>query len=128
MKALKLFGIAAAAMGMSPACAETIEQLLPRLDGIMADYAAAAPMPGMVYGVVKDGRLIHVKGFGVQDLETKTPVSADSRFRIASMSKAFTALAILKLRDDAVLSEGQITKALGVDRLTCREILQEGSV
>ena len=103
MKALKLFGIAAAAMGMSPACAETIEQLLPRLDGIMADYAAAAPMPGMVYGVVKDGRLIHVKGFGVQDLETKTPVSADSRFRIASMSKAFTALAILKLRDEGKL-------------------------
>lgn len=103
MKALKLFGIAAATMCLSPARAETIEQLLPRLDGIMADYAAAAPMPGMVYGVVKDGRLIHVKGFGVQDLETKTPVSADSRFRIASMSKAFTALAILKLRDEGKL-------------------------
>ena len=46
----------------------------------------------MVWGVVEDGRLVHVKGAGVQDLESKRPVTADTLFRIASMSKAFTAL------------------------------------
>jgi serine-type D-Ala-D-Ala carboxypeptidase/endopeptidase len=79
--------------------AATLEELIPEFDRIMGDYGQAAPQPGMVYGIVKDGRLIHVRGFGVQDLEAKRPVTADSLFRIASMSKAFTALAVLKLRD-----------------------------
>lgn len=99
MKALKRIGAAAVLLLVAPAQAETIEQVMPRLDKIFADYAQAAPMPGLVYGVVKDGRLIHVQGYGVQDMEAKQPVTADSRFRIASMSKAFTAIAILKLRD-----------------------------
>ena len=58
----------------------------------------------MVWGIVKDGRLVHVKGAGVQDLEAKRPVTPDTLFRIASMTKAFTALSILKLRDDGKLS------------------------
>ena len=57
----------------------------------------------MVWGVVKDGRLVHVKGAGVQDIESKRPVTADTLFRIASMTKAFTALSVLKLRDDGKL-------------------------
>lgn len=99
MKAWKRIGFAASLLMAAPLRAETIETVLPRLDRIMADYAQTAPMPGLVYGIVKDGRLIHVQGYGVQDMEAKRPVTADSRFRIASMSKAFTALAILKLRD-----------------------------
>ena len=50
-----------------------------------------------------DGRLVHVKGTGVQDLESKRPVAAETLFRIASMTKAFTALSVLKLRDDGKL-------------------------
>lgn len=61
-------------------------------------------IPGSVFGVVKDGRLILVKGLGVRDLETGVAVDADTRFRIASMSKAFTALAILKLHDEGKIS------------------------
>jgi serine-type D-Ala-D-Ala carboxypeptidase/endopeptidase len=53
---------------------------------------------------VQDGRLIHVQGAGVQDVASKRPVGADTLFRIASMTKAFTALSILKLRDDGKLS------------------------
>ncbi len=36
----------------------------------------------------------------MQDLESKRPVTRDSLFRVASMTKAFTALTVLKLRDD----------------------------
>jgi len=74
-----------------------------KVDEIFADYALDNHIPGLVYGVVSNGRLIHVRGIGVQDLESRRPVTADTLFRIASMTKAFTALTILKLRDDGKL-------------------------
>jgi CubicO group peptidase (beta-lactamase class C family) len=74
------------------------------IDKIFTDWRLAAHVPGLVYGVVQDGRLVYVKGQGVQDLDTKRPVGSDSLFRIASMSKAFTSLAILKLRDEGKVS------------------------
>ena len=72
-------------------------------DKIFDDYRLDAHIPGLVYGVVIDGKLVHVKGFGIQDIEAKRPVTADSLFRIASMTKAFTALTVLKLRDEGRL-------------------------
>lgn len=74
------------------------------IDRGMEQYRLDAHIPGMVWGVVKDGRLVHVKGAGLQDLDSKRPVTADTLFRIASMTKAFTALSILRLRDDAKLA------------------------
>lgn len=73
------------------------------VDGIFASYAQDAHVPGLVYGIVRDGRLIYVRGIGVQDLESKRPVTPDTLFRIASMTKAFTALEILQLRDEGKL-------------------------
>lgn len=69
-------------------------------DRVFDEYRLDAHVPGLVYGIVADGRLVHVKAFGVQDTESARPVTADTLFRIASMTKAFTALTILKLRDD----------------------------
>ena len=77
---------------------------LAEVDRIFADWQIAAHAPGLVYGIVADGRLVHVRALGIQDIDTKRPVTADSLFRIASMSKAFTALAILKLRDAGKVS------------------------
>lgn len=74
-----------------------------KVDAIFEDYALDAHVPGLVYGVVADGRLAYVRGIGVQDLESRRPVTADTLFRIASMTKAFTALEILKLRDEGRL-------------------------
>jgi D-alanyl-D-alanine-carboxypeptidase/D-alanyl-D-alanine-endopeptidase len=74
-----------------------------KIDEIFADYALDSHIPGMVYGIVADGRLVYVRTLGVQDLESKRPVTADTLFRIASMTKAFTALTVLKLRDDRKL-------------------------
>jgi CubicO group peptidase (beta-lactamase class C family) len=83
---------------------QSLGQLAPELDGIFRRYMDEAHVPGLVYGIVQDGRLARVATFGVQDNESRRPVTADSLFRIASMSKAFTALAILKLRDEGRLS------------------------
>ena len=74
------------------------------IDRTMENYRLDAHIPGMVWGIVQDGKLVHVKAAGVQEIETKRPVTADTLFRIASMSKAFTALSILKLRDEGKLS------------------------
>jgi len=72
-------------------------------DRIFEEYYLDAHVPGLVYGMVADGKLVHVKAFGVQDMESRRPVTADTLFRIASVTKAFTALTVLKLRDDGRL-------------------------
>ncbi|WP_091736808.1 serine hydrolase domain-containing protein [Phenylobacterium immobile] len=94
---LAMAGAASAAPPPSPAA-------LAEVDRIFADWAQASHVPGLVYGVVAGGELVAVKGQGVQDIEARAPVTPDSLFRIASMSKAFTALAILKLRDEGKIS------------------------
>lgn len=76
---------------------------LKEVDRVFSEWRLAAHVPGLVYGVVVDGKLVHVRGLGVQDIDANTPVNADSLFRIASMSKAFTALTILDLRDQGRL-------------------------
>ena len=82
---------------------ESIEAVIPKVDAHFRHFMEENHVPGLVYGIVRDGRLVHVSTFGVLDVESRRSVTADSLFRIASMSKAFTALAILKLRDDGRL-------------------------
>jgi serine-type D-Ala-D-Ala carboxypeptidase/endopeptidase len=96
---LALLAVATAAPSWA-AGAPTIASMRAEVHAIIDDYRTSRHVPGTVYGVVKDGRLVLVEGLGVRDPQTRTPVDADTRFRIASMSKAFTALAILKLRDE----------------------------
>jgi D-alanyl-D-alanine-carboxypeptidase/D-alanyl-D-alanine-endopeptidase len=72
-------------------------------DRIFSEYRLDAHVPGLAYGIVADGRLVHVGTLGVQDPESNRPVTADTLFRVASMTKAFTALTVLKLRDDGRL-------------------------
>jgi CubicO group peptidase (beta-lactamase class C family) len=81
------------------------------LDSIMTRYFEGNKPPGLIYGVVQNGRLVKVNALGVQDLKTKRPVTANSAFRIASMSKSFTAAAILLLRDEGKLQlDDAVTK------------------
>lgn len=92
------------AFSAGPALAQPAAATIAEIDRTMENFRLDAHIPGMVWGIVQDGRLVHVKGAGVQDLDTKRPVGADTLFRIASMTKAFTALSILKLRDEGKLS------------------------
>jgi D-alanyl-D-alanine-carboxypeptidase/D-alanyl-D-alanine-endopeptidase len=80
------------------------EPAMLELDRAMENYRLDAHIPGMVWAVMQDGRVTHVKASGVQDIDTRRPVNPDTLFRIASMTKAFTALSILKLRDDGKIS------------------------
>ena len=77
---------------------------MPEVDQIFRKYASDRKIPGMVWGVVIDGRLAHVESAGVRERASNSRITASTVFRIASMTKSFTALAILKLRDKGKLS------------------------
>ena len=81
-----------------------LESTLPEIDRLFQAYATREKIPGMIWGVVIDGRLAHVASVGVRDRGSNANVTPATAFRIASMTKSFTALAILKLRDDGKLS------------------------
>jgi CubicO group peptidase (beta-lactamase class C family) len=74
------------------------------IDAIATDEMARQKFPGLVVGVVVDGELAYAKGFGYADTEKKTPPDLDTVFRIGSITKSVTALAMLALRDDGALS------------------------
>jgi CubicO group peptidase (beta-lactamase class C family) len=80
-----------------------IEATFPVIDKIFKEYAEKNHFPGFTFGLVVDGKLIHTSSMGYTELDKKIPVTAQSDFRIASMTKSFTAMAILKLRDEGKL-------------------------
>jgi CubicO group peptidase (beta-lactamase class C family) len=74
------------------------------VDKLYKDYADSNHFPGIAFGVVVDGKLVHTGNYGFTDIEKKIPVTSQSLYRVASMSKSFTAMAILKLRDEGKLN------------------------
>lgn len=90
-----------------------VQALMPEVDKLYAALAAKEHLPGLVYGIVLDGKLVHVHALGFANLETNAPAASDTRFRIASMTKSFVALAALKLRDQGKLQlDDPVTKYL----------------
>jgi CubicO group peptidase (beta-lactamase class C family) len=68
------------------------------------ETAEQSHLPGLAYGLVVDDSLVFYGGTGFSSLEHGLAVTEHSLFRIASMTKSFTAMAILKLRDDGLLA------------------------
>ncbi len=61
-------------------------------------------IPGGAVAVVRDGTLIYARGVGYADVENETPVQPDALFRIASVSKPITGVAIMKLVEEGKLA------------------------
>ncbi|MFT3702784.1 MAG: serine hydrolase domain-containing protein [Agriterribacter sp.] len=80
-----------------------ITLLLPAVEKIVKEYAAKNNFPAIAYGIVANGKLVYSNGSGFTNISNKTPATAASLFRIASMTKSLTAMAILKLRDEGKL-------------------------
>lgn len=80
-----------------------IEAALHRVDSIAYRTFAGWNVPGLAYGVVLDGKLVHSHGLGTLRIGEDATPTASSVFRIASMTKSFTAAAVLLLRDDGRL-------------------------
>jgi N-acyl-D-amino-acid deacylase len=69
----------------------------------MTSFLQDHKIPGGSLAIVRDGKVVYTRGFGLADKEKKTPVQPESLFRIASISKPITAVAILKLVEQGKL-------------------------
>ena len=77
--------------------------VLAQVDELVDAFVAAEPVPGVAYGVIVDGELVHTRGVGTVKVGAETAPDADTVFRIASMTKSFTAATVLLLRDEGRL-------------------------
>src|SRR5437016_13665515 len=100
----------------------TVLALAPPLesfDAAMAAFMKERGAPGGALAVVKDGRLVYAKGYGLADVEANVAVEPESLFRIASVSKPITAVAVL-----ALVRKGKLdldAKAFGILSLKPRD-------
>lgn len=76
-------------------------------DRLIPNLLEKHEVPGAAIAIVKDGRLVLAKGYGLADVENEEPVEPDSLFRIASISKPITAVAVLKLVEEGKLDLGE---------------------
>ena len=66
-----------------------------RVDALFSAYAGA--VPGAAVTIVRDGKALLSKGYGLANISEKTLVTSSTNFRLVSVSKAFTTICILKL-------------------------------
>ncbi|WP_343721801.1 serine hydrolase domain-containing protein [Herbaspirillum seropedicae] len=109
-----LLAAALAAVMLLPGCPTWAQETAPsplqgleaRVDAQMGRLLAAYPIPGASIAIAYQGRLVYQRGYGMAVTETQTPVTPQTRFRIGSISKFVTAMAVLKL------FEGELPEAL----------------
>ena len=94
---------AALAQETSSLAAPSPDSLRASMNRVFAPWTATDG-PGCAVAVTRDGRLVHENGYGMANLETGTPITPASVFHLASVSKQFTAAAILMLARDGRLS------------------------
>jgi CubicO group peptidase (beta-lactamase class C family) len=83
------------------------------LDAYIAKAVVDFEVPGMAIGIIKNGGIVYLKGFGESNTVTKTLVDEETIFGIASCSKAFTAACIAILVDEGKLNwDDNVTKYL----------------
>ena len=87
-----------------PAVAATDPRLALAIDRIAAEALAGGETAGFAVAIVEGGRTRLARGYGFADLEQRTPVTADTVFRIGSVTKEFTAAAVLLLAERGRLS------------------------
>ena len=86
--------LALAAGGAAPAAAQRAAAPPPGFDAYVERVMRTFAVPGMAVAIVKDGRVVVAKGYGVRDLRKPEPVDARTRFGIASNTKIVTATAL----------------------------------
>lgn len=79
--------------------AAKLRSLAAEIDALYRDHAVAQHIPGLAYGVVLDGDLVVAGSHGFADVARQIPATPRTVFRVASMTKSFTAMSLLRLRD-----------------------------
>lgn len=97
-------GLAAAAApqvrSVAPRQAGFSPERLQRVDAAVERWIAAGDIPGGVVLIARDGRIVHLKAYGLADIASGKAARTDSIYRIASMTKPVVALAILMLVEE----------------------------
>lgn len=106
--------------------------LFAKIDKIANDALAKSGVPSASVAVVRDGELVYAKAYGDARLDPKTPATPAMRYSIGSISKEFTAAAILMLQQQGKLSlDDHISKFFpgltDADHITIRQILSHTS-
>ncbi|MBN2082743.1 serine hydrolase [bacterium] len=91
------------AFGDPHAAARAAATRLADLRKLVPEWLPACRTPGAAVGVVMDGEVIFSEGFGLRDIENELPVTPQTRFHIASVTKTFTATLLAQLVDDGLL-------------------------
>ncbi|HEY0334514.1 MAG TPA: serine hydrolase domain-containing protein [Stenotrophomonas sp.] len=89
-------------LSMSGSAAPVITPPDAGIDALMSEYDGM--QPGAALLVLRDGEAVFERGYGLAVVEDRTPVTPRTNFRLASISKQFTAAAILLLAEDGKLS------------------------
>ncbi|MPY91268.1 MAG: serine hydrolase [Luteitalea sp.] len=101
--AVTLMAAAARAQSLPTTTPESVgvsQERLGRLSDTMKRYVDERRIGGVVTLIARDGKVIHFDAFGYRDVEAKAPMEKDTIFRIASMSKAITSVAIMMLMEE----------------------------
>jgi len=102
-------------LAAAPTTGDAVPELAP-FDEMALKFLDEHQVPGMAIAVAKDGQLLYSRGFGLADKEKQTPVQPDALFRIASISKPITAVAVLRLVErDKLKLEDRIVDLLKLD-------------
>ncbi|MEO6313791.1 MAG: serine hydrolase domain-containing protein [Chitinophagaceae bacterium] len=83
--------------------AQLDDSLVKKVDAIFAEYDNSSS-PGCALAILKDGKIIYKKGYGMSSLEYHIAISPASIFHVASLSKQFTAAALIELSLEGKLS------------------------
>ena len=111
-----LFLLLAIFAGTAPLPAQ--ETKLDELDKYLDEAREKSGIPGMAVGIVKDGKVVLLKGYGVRDVETSAAVDEQTLFAIASITKAFTVAGIGMLQEEGKLAwEDKVTAHVPYFRL-----------
>ena len=112
------------------------QQLHKDIDAIISKKMKQYDIPGLSIGVVSQGAIAYTKGYGVRSINTKNPVTENTVFHTASISKLFTAMAIIDLEqkgclrlDDTLLSIAPELKSedIRIHTITIRQLLNHTS-
>lgn len=128
LSSLLLAAAPAAPIAKLPSAAE----LAPRIDALAAEALKEGPVAGLSLAVVRGGDVAIHKGYGLANLELGVPVTEQSLFRIGSITKQFTAAAIMRLVEQGqVKLDDDVTKYVAFPtqgrRITLRHLLTHTS-
>jgi len=116
----------------APAQNKLSPELQQKIDSLAADTLARTGVPSASVALVKDGQIVYVKAYGDARLEPRTPATPEMRYSIGSISKQFTATAILLLQEQGKLSlDDKVAKFLPdltrANEVTIRQLLSHTS-